>query len=252
VEGWEVHPTKLQFAKVNLSSSLGETPQGHWALQSFDMESPPEFGHFDYIICEEVLEHVKDVDACILTLKKLLENGQGLAYVSVPNGFSAKNVLRDPHLLILGLSLLDRFEGASIAKKLRNHDTYSTMMGEYKTYADYVNLFNRNGLTATLRNAIDPDAAHWDQVRSTLHELQNAAQTLCADSVEERLLGNRLDRYLRDLSLALSRTEPPATNQEDVTIKEPLSPQEARALVTHYGLDSFSFLVRPNSEATPQ
>lgn len=60
---------------------------------------------FDIVICTEVLEHVKDKNALIAEMSRVLKKG-GLLYLSFPNLLSLRNVWSDPHYRLFGVTLL--------------------------------------------------------------------------------------------------------------------------------------------------
>ena len=62
-------------------------------------------GPFDVAIVNDVFEHVYDTDGLLMNLKTLLVPG-GTVYFKIPNGLATRNVLREGHKGVFGLSLL--------------------------------------------------------------------------------------------------------------------------------------------------
>jgi SAM-dependent methyltransferase len=62
-------------------------------------------GRFDIVVCNDVLEHVRDLPAAIRNLCRLTAPG-GLLYAAIPNKNCARYLLQDSHYHIQGLTLL--------------------------------------------------------------------------------------------------------------------------------------------------
>ena len=80
-EGWEITPEKLALARVNLGSLRDEG--AGFAVFDRNVEDPeslgPDFEPFDLVFCQEVLEHVKDIDGAIRTLARCTDPVRGAA-----------------------------------------------------------------------------------------------------------------------------------------------------------------------------
>lgn len=147
-EGWEINREKIRLAAVNLRKFTKEEAPLAVIERSMDdaLTAEDDIERFNVIVCDEVLEHVKNLNQSVATIASLLEPATGLAFLSIPNGFCAQSIIADPHLSIFGLALLDRFEGVPLARAIKDHADYSAMFGEYRRYHEYQTLFQDNGL----------------------------------------------------------------------------------------------------------
>lgn len=237
-EGWEITPEKLELARVN----LGALQDSGFAIHNRNVEEDealgPEFVPFGLVFCQEVLEHVKDIDGALRTLARCIDPERGAGYVTVPSGFSLEAVLRDPHLQLFGITLLDRFEAQPLATALKNHTHYSKMMGSYYRHGEYVERFEGHGLIGVPLRPADTSKAALKRCKGQLEEIQAKRFRLRKDwgkQVDETclaLLESRLDDYL-DVAEAdfVHATDPGAT--EEVRLR----------FVQHYGLAHLEFIV---------
>lgn len=105
----------LAFARKNLEDFPG-LPVTLLPRDIFTSMDQGELGRFDLIICDNVIEHVVFPERLILALASLLAP-EGLAYVTVPNAFSANQVLSDCHYGLFGITLLDPYDGATYLRQ---------------------------------------------------------------------------------------------------------------------------------------
>jgi SAM-dependent methyltransferase len=64
-----------------------------------------EYGKFDFIVLNDVFEHIYDTDGLVYNLSRLLAK-DGIIYYKVPNGLNPRNVLCEGHKKVFGISLL--------------------------------------------------------------------------------------------------------------------------------------------------
>ncbi len=103
--GVDVSDKWLMLADLNAYREV-EVPFLHLdasAREAHERLSP--HGPFDFIILNDVLEHIYDTDGLLHNLSRLLAE-DGLIYYKVPNGLHPRNVLREGHRKVFGLSLL--------------------------------------------------------------------------------------------------------------------------------------------------
>jgi 2-polyprenyl-3-methyl-5-hydroxy-6-metoxy-1,4-benzoquinol methylase len=107
-----------------------------------------ELGKFDLILCNDVLEHVPDVEAAIVILEQLMAPSARL-FLEIPNGNAIQYVRRDGHYKIPGITLLD-FEDARAWHREFYPDagTYDTYF--YGTLDFYLAAFSRRGIALRL------------------------------------------------------------------------------------------------------
>jgi 2-polyprenyl-3-methyl-5-hydroxy-6-metoxy-1,4-benzoquinol methylase len=109
---------------------------------------PSELGRFDLILCNDVLEHVTDVEKAVANLEQLMTPGARL-YLEIPNGTAVHYVRSDGHYKIPGITLLD-FEDAR-----RWHGAFFPEAGPYDTYFYgtldfYLAAFSQRGIALQL------------------------------------------------------------------------------------------------------
>ncbi len=203
-EGWEINGEKRALSEVNVGS-CGFDPH-RVAVHDRSMEAPHAEegdGPFDVVFCEEVLEHVKDLDAAIATLARCI-GPTGVGYITMPNGYALQSVLADPHLQLFGIALLDRFAAQPLATALKNHTHYSDMMGQYGHYDDYVGRFDRVGLALTPVESIAPTDARMKQWADDLAQIETRYRDLRrnwgtqVDDTTLALLETRLVAYIEE------------------------------------------------------
>ena len=237
-EGWEINADKRRLAEVNVRT-CGVDPD-RVSVRDQNMENPEAADEstdpFDLVFCEEVLEHVKDLDGAFATLSRCIRPDGGVGYVTIPNGFALSSVFSDPHLQLFGIALLDRFEAQPLATALKNHTHYSDMMGTYCTFGEYVRRFDDVGLAVESVEEGDASAEAVEGWREQLADLEVRRATLRQDWGDRvdgdtlTLLEARLDDYLRSAWKRLEGVGDSADARE--------------AFARDYGQGHFSFLVR--------
>ncbi len=243
-EGWEINGEKLALSEINVGTCGMDV--GKVVVRNQSMEAPDSLGSdfqpFDIVFCEEVLEHVKDLDAAVTTLSRCIERERGVGYITMPNGFAFQSVLADPHLELFGIALLNRFEAQPLATALKNHTHYSEMMGAYCHYDDYVARFAVVGLnlapfekTGASRKVFKRMSADLDIIRSRRSTLRTdwGAQ-IGADTLG--ILEERLDAYLAE-----------ATARQKEATGEAATDSVREAFVRDYGQAHFAFLASGTS-----
>jgi len=105
-------------------------------------------GRFDFILCNDVLEHVTDPDRAAANLAALLEAG-GSVFLQIPNGRAVEFMIRDGHYGLFGITLLDRRRAERVWAK-----HYSDVYGveHYAPLAYYLDTFSQAGLSLQLLN----------------------------------------------------------------------------------------------------
>jgi 2-polyprenyl-3-methyl-5-hydroxy-6-metoxy-1,4-benzoquinol methylase len=109
---------------------------------------PAKLGQFDLILCNDVLEHVTDVEGAIANLDHLMAPGSRL-FLEVPNGKAIQYVRSDGHYKIPGITLLDFEDARSWHREFYPdagpYDTYF-----YGTLDFYLATFSRRGIALRL------------------------------------------------------------------------------------------------------
>lgn len=154
--GVEISPYFLDLGYVNAS----DHPDLQVELIQGDILSPSVYqrlGEFDIITCENVIEHVDNVDSLLEILARLL-SPLGICHLTIPNPFSYNEVRRDGHYGLFGLTLLERSRAIKYFQLAGNTGEYG--VGEYcYTYEDYLTKFRRTGFEVEQINRADDDEA---------------------------------------------------------------------------------------------
>ena len=143
--GVENNPHTLRFAHENLADFPG-LPVTLLARDIFTAMEQGELGRFDVVVCDNVIEHAVFPERLILALATLLASG-GVAYVTVPNAFSANQVLADCHYGLFGITLLDPYDGDVYLRRKTAVPEYGVT--DYFGWDYYQAKFEKYGLGVT-------------------------------------------------------------------------------------------------------
>lgn len=238
-EGWEINDDKIKLGLINIRQK-GNGNSGKIIKKSIEERFPPEEknNHFQVVVCDEVLEHVKYLDRAVLNIAHCIDPKKGFAFIRIPNGYSIQSVIKDQHLLVFGLTLLNNYEAKPLAEAIKGHPSYSEMMGEYKHYDDYVTLFNKKDLKYIPLHTVPLDLKNFFDLKNKLHKIQILKKELLAkwkdrvprDTLD--LLNLRLSDYIEVVSARLKNTEINFEQNESFT-----------NLLRDYWLNTYDFMV---------
>jgi 2-polyprenyl-3-methyl-5-hydroxy-6-metoxy-1,4-benzoquinol methylase len=111
-------------------------------------------GTYDIILCNDVIEHVKEPEACAQNLRALLSLG-GRLFLSIPNANAASFLLKDGHYGVFGLTLLDRADAEQWWRRHFADGTYT--VEHYASLQYYVATFSRFEIALRLLDSIPAD-----------------------------------------------------------------------------------------------
>jgi len=111
-------------------------------IQNVDLKS---IGKFDVITCNDVIEHVSDVDLTISTLSSMLNN-HGLLNMVIPNKNSISFVQSDGHFQLFGITLLERNLAKQYKYEMTGIEDSYEHMGEYYPIDYYRNVLTINNM----------------------------------------------------------------------------------------------------------
>lgn len=81
---------------------------------------PFKDGTFDIVLCDSVIEHVRDPAVTIREIARVLRRG-GVVYLVSPNKTSLWNVWRDPHYRKFAVVMMPRRVGTFYIERVRRH-----------------------------------------------------------------------------------------------------------------------------------
>lgn len=105
VNAIDVNPRFIDYAKAN-ALNTAEIEFNVLDASSIDVRKTLEKGAYDFVLLNDVLEHIYDTASLVANLDWLL-NDTGMVFFKVPNGFSPRFVLSEGHRRIFGLTVLD-------------------------------------------------------------------------------------------------------------------------------------------------
>ena len=204
--GIDSNPKVLELAPMLLADY--ETDARLELADLIDPALPGVLGAFDLIICNDVLEHVKNVQAAAQNLVEMLAPG-GRVFLEIPNGNAIKYVRSDGHYKIPGITLLD-FEEARRWHRAFFPDatTYDTFF--YGTVDYYLATFSRVGVLLRMLEAPLGDPGSIERLAEDLNALEVESiewPRLHADKPAEILavIQDRLDSFVNEVKQRLDR-----------------------------------------------
>ncbi|RDY71528.1 methyltransferase domain-containing protein [Halobacillus trueperi] len=105
-------------------------------------------GSFDFITCNDVIEHVKEPDIAIRNMATLLKSG-GTIYFQIPNRLSVNFIKSDGHFKLPGITILPK-EKADLYYNEIFPEGYHDVT--YKSLIYYIDHLNRLGLRCDILN----------------------------------------------------------------------------------------------------
>jgi SAM-dependent methyltransferase len=112
-------------------------------------------GRFDLVMCNDVIEHVVDPEACAGRLAALVAPG-GRLYLEIPNGWAVDFMLSDGHYGLFGITLLGRAGAEEWWRRSYAEEVYG--VEHYAPLAFYLEAFSRHGVSLRLIHApLDPE-----------------------------------------------------------------------------------------------
>jgi SAM-dependent methyltransferase len=151
-EGVELDPTLIELAQANLA----DQPEGLQVTfhqgDILDTATCSSLSLYHVITCDNVIEHVVDPERLAFVISGLLEEG-GIAYITIPNGYSIDQVLRDSHYKQFAITLLEPAMAREYHDIAIGYGVYDVWY--YLTFQQYTTIFTRYGLIPSLINPLD-------------------------------------------------------------------------------------------------
>jgi len=155
VKGLEVNPSLAELGKINcMDYGIPDSI----IVDDFLECNMEELGKFDVVTCNDVIEHIPNVDTTIERLCGCLNKG-GVLLLEVPNKNCLSFINRDGHFDLFGINLLER---ASSLKYLEENkpQIYSDLkkdypknfgMGEFYDKGFYISRLENNDMSVSVR-----------------------------------------------------------------------------------------------------
>ncbi len=230
--GIDIDPKLLDLSRLLLADH--QTEARLEVADITDPTLPARLGGFDIVFCNDVLEHVKDLDGAARNLSALLKPN-GRLFLEIPNGLAINYIESDGHYKLPGITLLDHADAERWFRSFyQDQYPYNTFF--YAPVDYYLSLFSRTGIPLRLLNTPSADqesvtalATHWIETRRRLGALVNEFPDKPQDLIAK--IGARAD----EVGARFGRLLATATNSS--------APQErdlaATVLRTNFGLDAF-------------
>ncbi len=177
--GIDINDELLTLAKLQLADHRVDA-----GLERLDITSPDvidRLGHFDFILCNDVLEHVSDPDLAATHLAALLDDG-GSIFLQIPNGRAVEFMIRDGHYGLFGITLLDRLRAEQVWAD-HYEDTYG--VEHYAPLSYYLDVFSQAGLSLRMLNRPPEDlGAVVEDLGRQVDELEAGLATVSLEDSE--------------------------------------------------------------------
>ena len=155
-----------------------------------DPEMPERLGGFDVVFCNDVLEHVVELEEAARNLARLVKTG-GRLFLEIPNGLAIRYIDSDGHYKLPGITLLDHTDAERWFRSFYE-DKYPYRTFFYAPLDYYLALFSRQRMSLRLLNAPSPDskavsdlAGSWAETFRRLQALDHEFPDKPADLIEQ-------------------------------------------------------------------
>ena len=168
--GLEVDEQRIAFARLNLSDCGNAACMEVLPQDVLVPDIDRGIGTFDLISCNDVAEHVLDVEMLFQSISRLLTR-DGLVYVEIPNRYALDFVAQDGHFGLFGITLLERPEAQAYHWQIFRY-TYD--VGHYLRLEQYLDLFRRFGMRPNLIPTLYHATREFSEAPDRLRELERA------------------------------------------------------------------------------
>ncbi len=154
-------------------------------------------GKFDIITCDNVIEHV-DVPERLIAHIRMLLKPDGIAYLSIPNGFSIGQIRKDCHYGQFGVVFLNPIDGRRFVWDKIQQASYD--VSYFYPYGYYEEQFEKYNFSSCLINGIPATSeAHFSDLHKQVSSLILEANhhfdgAHLPDDVQEKIF-KYLDHY---------------------------------------------------------
>ncbi|HMZ07545.1 MAG TPA: class I SAM-dependent methyltransferase [Anaerolineales bacterium] len=155
VYGFELDASLVALSKANLAD-YGIPTERATVGDVLDDGFLKQLGTFDVITCNDVIEHVDNVDLAIKNMTNML-NPSGILILQIPNKDYVESISHDSHYNVFGITLLRHAE-AEQYHKMAFGDAYT--VGEYYEFEHYRDQLTQYGCEVTLFPPLYPPPPH--------------------------------------------------------------------------------------------
>jgi len=168
VTGFELNPDLVLLSQANLKD-CGVDPEMATVGNVLDMEFISKLGTFDVITCNDVIEHVNDVELTLKNMTTILKPS-GILLMQMPNKDFVNFINNDSHYNLFGITLLRHDEAE---KYHHNMFQGEYTVGEYYDYEFYVNQLNKLGCTVQILPTSYPQKTKSEILHDFLRTFKN-------------------------------------------------------------------------------
>ncbi|MBF8267065.1 MAG: Methyltransferase type 11 [Dehalococcoidia bacterium] len=196
VTALDASPERIERMKV-WASEHGVAVEG---VAGDALETGLPSGHYDVVVCNDFLEHVRAPQALAYEIQRLLKEG-GHLYLSNLNRLSIFGFLSDPHLSLFGLTWMPRWLAKIYAEKIRRRtESYSVFV--IPTHGYLKRIFGKAGVELTSITSENPAEKILNPhlIKSgPKRRAMLAARKLGLTWIAFRLLDSRLNQLFLDM-----------------------------------------------------
>lgn len=168
VHGFELDPSLVPLSRANLDD-YGIDPDKAQLGNVLDAGFVERLGTFDVITCNDVIEHVDNVELTLKNMARLL-NSSGILLMQMPNKDFVNFINNDSHYNLFGITLL-RHDDAERYHSRMFKDEYT--VGEYYDYEYYMRRLNELGCEVHLLPPLYPQKARSEIVKDFKESFRN-------------------------------------------------------------------------------
>lgn len=195
--GIEINPCLASIANNNLSDNALSGKVRIVVGDALDGKLLDSLGKFDFVICNDVIEHVGNARLLVEKICGLLSPG-GVAYLEIPNKRAASFLLSDGHYSLFGITVLPHDEARKYYEHCFTGKKYEDSMGEYYELEEYIDWFGQEGGKVEVltpwrpANALEKTSKEYSQF---VEELNTAKSRKIPLETLEKIRDNGLQYY---------------------------------------------------------
>jgi SAM-dependent methyltransferase len=197
--GIELDPALIELAQANLADQPEDLKVTFLHGDIMDASVHASLGLYHAITCDNVIEHVDDPEKLVRIISRLLGKG-GIAYITIPNGYSIGQIQRDSHYQQFAITLLEPPMARKYHSIVIGYGLYDVWY--YLTFQQYIAIFAKHGLASTLLNPLDTNPermlAVYDEAARTFDEGLKNLDPRLPNALVKKIRG-RIRSYLRGL-----------------------------------------------------